>query len=84
MFALTALFFFFFFLLPIWETLGGAFRQPGGGFTLDYMIEVFRNPIYLEGLWNSLQMAVYSTIRGSGDHHKMGGPSLNHGNMPCP
>ncbi|HRJ72397.1 MAG TPA: ABC transporter permease subunit, partial [Terrimicrobiaceae bacterium] len=60
-FALTALFFFCFFLLPIWETLGGAFRQPGGGFTLDYMIEVFRNPIYLEGLWNSLQMAVYST-----------------------
>jgi len=61
-FALTALFFFFFFLLPIWETLGGAFRQPGGGFTLDYFIEVFRNPIYLEGLWNSVQMAVYSTI----------------------
>lgn len=61
-FALTALFFFCFFLLPIWETLGGAFRQPGGGFTLDYMIEVFRNPIYLEGLWNSLQMAVYSTV----------------------
>ncbi len=61
-FALTALFFFFFFLLPIWETLGGAFRHPGGGFTLDYFIEVFRNPIYLEGLWNSLQMGVYSTI----------------------
>ena len=61
-FALTALFFFFFFLLPIWETLGGAFRQPGGGFTLDYFLEVFRNPIYLEGLWNSVQMAVYSTI----------------------
>ena len=60
--ALTALFFFFFFLLPIWETLGGAFRQPGGGFTLDYFLEVFRNPIYLEGLWNSVQMAVYSTI----------------------
>jgi len=61
-FALTSLFFFFFFLLPIWETLGGAFRQPGGGFTLDYFIEVFRNPIYLEGLWNSVQMAVYSTL----------------------
>jgi len=61
-FALTGLFFFFFFALPIWETLGGAFRQPGGGFTLDYIIEVFRNPIYLEGLWNSVLMAVFSTI----------------------
>ncbi len=58
----TALFFLFFFALPIWETLGGAFRQPGGGFTLDYIIEVFRNPIYLEGLWNSVQMAVWSTL----------------------
>lgn len=60
-FALTGLFFFFFFALPIWETLGGAFRHPGGGFTLDYVREVFRNPIYLEGLWNSVLMAVFST-----------------------
>lgn len=60
-FALTGLFFFFFFALPIWETLGGAFRHPGGGFTLDYVLEVFRNPIYLEGLWNSVLMAVFST-----------------------
>lgn len=60
-YAFTAVFFLFFFALPIWETLGGAFRQDGK-FTLDYIIEVFRNPIYLEGLWNSVQMAVYSTI----------------------
>ena len=59
-YAFTALFFLLFFALPIWETLGGAFRQ-NGKFTLDYIIEVFRNPIYLEGLWNSVQMAVYST-----------------------
>jgi iron(III) transport system permease protein len=58
---LTAVFFLLFFALPIWETLGGAFRDPGGGFTLDYLIEVFRNPIYLEGLWNSVVMAVLST-----------------------
>lgn len=59
-YAFTAIFFLLFFALPIWETLGGAFRQ-NGKFTLDYIIEVFRNPIYLEGLWNSVQMAVYST-----------------------
>lgn len=60
-FALTSLFFFFFFALPIWETVNGAFRLPGGGFTLAYIAEVFRNPIYLEGLWNSVLMAVFST-----------------------
>jgi iron(III) transport system permease protein len=60
-FALTALFFFFFFALPIWETVNGAFRLPDGQFTLSYVIEVFRNPIYLEGLWNSVLMAVFST-----------------------
>jgi len=60
-YALTATFFVFFFALPIWETLGGAFRQPDGAFTLAYLAEVFRNPIYLEGLWNSVQMGVYST-----------------------
>jgi len=60
-YALTATFFLFFFALPIGETLGGAFRQPDGSFTLAYLIEVFRNPIYLEGLWNSVQMGVYST-----------------------
>ncbi len=61
-YALTAVFFLLFFALPIWETLGGAFRQPGGGFTLAYLVEVFRNPIYLEGLGNSVLMAVFSTL----------------------
>lgn len=61
-FALTGLFFACFFLLPIYETLHGAFYEPGTGFTLAYIIEVFRNPIYLEGLWNSLLMGVFSTI----------------------
>lgn len=59
--ALTATFFLFFFALPIWETVNGAFRAPGGGFTFAYVVEVFRNPIYLEGLWNSVLMAVFST-----------------------
>src|SRR5262245_20193081 len=60
-FVITVAFFFFFFALPIWETVNGAFRLPGGKFTLAYFIEVFRNPIYLEGLWNSVIMAVFST-----------------------
>jgi iron(III) transport system permease protein len=60
-FAVTALFFFFFFLWPIAETLGGAFFGADGRFTIAYVIEVFRNPIYLEGLWNSLLMGVFST-----------------------
>lgn len=65
-FALTAVFFACFFLLPIVETLSGAFYEPGSGFTLAYVIEVFRNPIYLEGLWNSLLMGVFSTLLAIG------------------
>jgi ABC-type Fe3+ transport system, permease component len=61
-YVLTGLYFLCFFALPIWETLGGAFRNPGGGFTMAYVIEVFRNPIYLEGLGNSVLMAVFSTL----------------------
>jgi iron(III) transport system permease protein len=65
-FALTAVFFACFFLLPIVETLSGAFYEPGKGFTLAYIVEVFRNPIYLEGLWNSLLMGVFSTLLAIG------------------
>ncbi|HEY8902894.1 MAG TPA: iron ABC transporter permease [Chthoniobacterales bacterium] len=60
-FAITALFFLLFFALPIGETLSGAFRHPTGAFTLAYVGEVFRNPIYVEGLWNSFLMATLST-----------------------
>ena len=60
-FALTGLFFFFFFLWPIGETLRGAFFDGTGRFTLDYVFEVFRNPIYLEGLTNAFWLAVWST-----------------------
>lgn len=60
-FALTAVFFFFFFAWPIGETLRGAFINSDGSFTIAYLLEVFRNPIYLEGLGNSLLMAIFST-----------------------
>lgn len=55
-------FFGLFFVLPILVTVKGAFIGPDGGFTMDYLSEVFANPIYREGLWNSFTMAVFSTL----------------------
>jgi iron(III) transport system permease protein len=61
-FLITAVFFALFFLWPIAETLRGAFIGSDGKLTIDYIAEVFRNPLYVEGLWNSLQMGVWSTL----------------------
>lgn len=61
-FLLTAVFFALFFVLPIFENLQGAFVGSDGKFTFDYIAEVFRNPIYLEGLWNSFLMGLFSTL----------------------
>lgn len=55
-------FFGLFFVWPIGEILRGAFVGSDGRFTFDFISEVFRNPIYVEGLWNSLQMGVWSTL----------------------
>jgi iron(III) transport system permease protein len=60
-YAFTLLFFACFFLLPVTETLRGAFFDQDGRFTLAYITEVFRNPIYLEGLRNSFILAVSVT-----------------------
>jgi len=60
-FGFSILFFFFFFLWPIGETVRGAFFTPGQGFTLGYVLEVFRNPVYVEGLVNAFLLAVVST-----------------------
>lgn len=60
-YALTAVFFACFFVWPIGTTLGGAFLDADGKITTAFVGEVFRNRIYLEGLWNSLIMAVGST-----------------------
>lgn len=60
-FGFSILFFFFFFLWPIGETVRGAFFTPGQGFTLGYVFEVFRNPVYVEGLVNAFVLAVAST-----------------------
>ena len=61
-FILTGLYFVLFFAWPIGETLRGAFFTSDGTLTLAYIIEVFRNPIYLEGLANAFLLAVASTI----------------------
>ncbi|MCE9519444.1 MAG: iron ABC transporter permease [Verrucomicrobia bacterium] len=61
-FATMALFFACFFVAPIWTTLRVAFADAHGGFTMDHIWEVFRNPLYREGLWNSFLLGVFSTL----------------------
>ena len=61
-YALTTAFFACFFAYPIWHTVREAFVTPEGGFTLAYVAEIFRNPIYLEGLANSFWMGLLTTI----------------------
>lgn len=57
-----AFFFSCFFLMPVWSTVKVAFVNTDGNFTLDYVFEVFRNPIYREGLVNSFIIAFWSTV----------------------
>lgn len=45
------------FLAPLGMVVAGGFRD-GSGFTLKYLFGVFRNPIYSEGLWHSLLIAL--------------------------
>jgi iron(III) transport system permease protein len=59
---LVLAFFGLFFVLPIALAVRGAFLDQTGAFTLDYLREVFRNPIYLEGFTNALRLAVGSTL----------------------
>lgn len=58
----VTVFFLLFFVLPIWGTLQTAFIDARGGFTLDFIGEVFRNPVYREGLVNSFLIAAWTTL----------------------
>ncbi|HYE16819.1 MAG TPA: iron ABC transporter permease [Tepidisphaeraceae bacterium] len=50
------------FLFPLATVLRGGFVDPtSGGFTTRYVAEVFRNPIYAQGLLNSVMIAVGTT-----------------------
>ncbi|HEY5812608.1 MAG TPA: hypothetical protein VIT23_08140, partial [Terrimicrobiaceae bacterium] len=61
-FVLTGLFLFFFFVWPIGEALRGAFFDAHDRFTILYVAEVFKNPIYIEGLRNAFLFAGASTV----------------------
>jgi len=60
-YVLTVAFFGCFFLWPIGAILGGAFLDADRNFTFEFVAEVFRNRIYLEGLGNALLLAIGST-----------------------
>ncbi|MFZ4595571.1 MAG: iron ABC transporter permease, partial [Verrucomicrobiaceae bacterium] len=57
-FLITLAFFACFFVVPIWGSVKMAFTDAKGGFTFDYIFEVFANPLYRQGLINSFSMAV--------------------------
>lgn len=61
-YALTAIFFALFFVFPIWHTVQEAFVTSEGEVTFDYFAELFRNPIYVEGLVNSFYMGLFTTL----------------------
>ena len=48
------------FFWPLWRVVSGGFWVDGR-FTLEYIAGVFRNPVYLEGLGNSLKIALGTT-----------------------
>lgn len=62
LFGLVVLFFACFFFWPIAETVRGAFLDRSGNLTADYLVAVFQNPIYLEGLRNAFLLAIVSTL----------------------
>ncbi len=59
-FLVTATLFTVLFLAPLWMVVRGGFVV-GGEFTLRYLTGVFQNPIYAEGLFNSLKLAIGTT-----------------------
>lgn len=60
-FALALAIFGICFLVPLGLVVRNGFMLPDGGFTTRYLVGIFRNPIYLEGLLNSLRLAVGTT-----------------------
>ena len=51
-----------FFVYPAWTIVSEAFWKKGGGFTLSYVVAVFHDPVYLEGLWNAFLLGMTSTV----------------------
>ena len=61
-YVVCGLFFALFFVWPILETAQGAFFTDGGTLTFAYFAELFRNPVYVEGLVNSFYMGLFTTL----------------------
>lgn len=51
-----------FFLYPAYTIVGEAFWKKEGGLTFDYIVAVFQDPVYVEGLWNAFLLGIVSTI----------------------
>ena len=51
-----------FFLYPAFTIVGEAFWKKEGGLTLDYIVAVFQDPVYVEGLWNAFLLGIVSTV----------------------
>ncbi len=60
-FSVVMLVYLLFFLIPLFSVIKGGFFT-GGSFTLTYLTGVFKNPIYREGLWNSLLIGLGTTV----------------------
>ncbi len=58
----SILFFAVFFFLPVFQVLRGGITDSEGRFTLFYITEILRNPLYRDGLWNSLLIACCTTL----------------------
>jgi iron(III) transport system permease protein len=50
-----------FFLYPAVKIVGEAFWNKDSGFTLEYLVTVCREPVYVEGLWNAFLLGISST-----------------------
>lgn len=60
--SVVSLLFLVFFLYPAFSVIGEAFRLPDGSFTMAFIGDVFKNPVYREGLWNALALGIVSTL----------------------
>ncbi|MGN6726203.1 MAG: ABC transporter permease [Tepidisphaeraceae bacterium] len=49
------------FLWPLGRIVQRGFFDESGHFTIQYILAVFHNPIYTDGLWNSLKIAIGTT-----------------------
>jgi len=58
---LSAAFLGLFFFLPVFQVLRGGLTDSNGSFSLFYLLEVFRNPMYRDGLVNSFLIAIATT-----------------------